>query len=98
MIVAQGAILDEFNRKLKLDHTAAVVRELCAERDGYVTRCDPRVVGEVLRDLGGGRLTKETVINHDVGVDMLGPLAGVVSFGSILGRVRAPSTTKADAA
>ncbi|MDB6109539.1 MAG: pdp [Pedosphaera sp.] len=98
MLMAQGANLEEFSRKLKLDHTAPVVRELSAERDGYVTCCDPRVIGEVVRDLGGGRLTKEMIIHHDVGVDMLVPPGEPVSFGSILCRVHAIDPVQADAA
>ncbi|HEY2953252.1 MAG TPA: thymidine phosphorylase [Verrucomicrobiae bacterium] len=71
LIVAQGADLAAFNRKLALDHTAPVVKEFDSPRDGFVTHCDARLIGEIVRDLGGGRMTKESVIHPDVGIDRL---------------------------
>ena len=71
MIVAQGADLKAFNRKLALDATAKVVVAVKAPQSGYVAQCDARILGEVIRDIGGGRLTKESVINYDVGIDHL---------------------------
>ena len=55
MLAAQGADLDAFNRKLALDHTAPVVVELKAPASGFVSRCDAHILGETIRDLGGGR-------------------------------------------
>lgn len=98
MLVAQGADLDAFNRRLALDHTAPVVEELKATKTGFVSRCDARIVGEMIRDLGGGRLTKESVINYEVGVDHLAKPGEEVKAGSILARLHAPGTTQADAA
>ena len=71
LLAAQGADLDAYRKKLLHDHTAPVVCELPARRGGYISRCDSRVVGEVIRDLGGGRLTKDTVVQTDVGVDRM---------------------------
>jgi thymidine phosphorylase len=71
MIVAQGADLKAFNRKLALDSTAKVFVEVKSERSGYVSKCDARIIGEVIRNLGGGRLTKDSAINFDVGVDRI---------------------------
>jgi thymidine phosphorylase len=71
MIVAQRADLKAFNRKLALDSTAKVFVEVKSEKAGYVSKCDARIIGEVIRDLGGGRLTKESAINYDVGVDQI---------------------------
>jgi pyrimidine-nucleoside phosphorylase len=98
MILAQGADLEAFNRKLEHDHTAPVVMELNAPRDGFVTGCDARIVGEVVRDLGGGRLNKESMIQPEVGVDMLAPVGDIVSFGSILCRVHAMDKAQAETA
>ncbi len=98
MLGAQGADLDAFNRKLALDHTAPVVVELKAERSGFVSKCDARVIGEVARDLGAGRLTKESTINHDVGVDMLAKPGDKVQRGSILCRIHAATSADAEAA
>jgi pyrimidine-nucleoside phosphorylase len=71
MIVAQGADLKAFNKKLSFDSTAPFVLELKSPRAGFVSRCDARIFGEVIRDLGGGRLTKESKINYDLGVDKI---------------------------
>ncbi|MFM2295419.1 MAG: hypothetical protein RLZZ350_1832, partial [Verrucomicrobiota bacterium] len=89
MLVAQGADLAAFNRKLQRDHTARVVVELKATRSGYVAQCDAKILGEVIRDLGGGRLTKESVINFDVGVDQLAKPGEAVKPGAILCRIHA---------
>jgi len=98
MLVAQGADLDAFNEKLAHDYTAPVVLELKAKHDGFVSRCDARVIGEVIRDLGGGRLTKETKINFDVGVDRLAKPGDKVQPGSTLCRIHAVTLADADAA
>jgi pyrimidine-nucleoside phosphorylase len=55
MIVAQGADLKAFNRKLALNSTAVVVELNVRKMAGYVSKCDARIIGEVIRDLGGGR-------------------------------------------
>jgi pyrimidine-nucleoside phosphorylase len=98
MLVAQGADLAAFEKKLQRGHAAPVVMELDAEQDGFVSSCDARIIGEVVRDLGGGRLTKETVIHPEVGVDLLPTLGDVSSFGSILCRVHAVDKAQAEAA
>ncbi|MFZ0827458.1 MAG: thymidine phosphorylase [Verrucomicrobiia bacterium] len=97
MLVAQGANLAAFNKKLALDHTASAVMELKSPRAGFVSKCDARIIGEVTRDLGGGRLTKESIINHDVGVDHLAKPGEAVQKGSILARVHAASQAQAEA-
>jgi pyrimidine-nucleoside phosphorylase len=98
MLVAQGADLGAFNKKLALDHTAPVVLEIKADRSGLVSKCDARLVGEVIRDLGGGRLTKESVINYDVGVDQLAKPGEPVEKSATLCRVHAADCAQAAAA
>jgi pyrimidine-nucleoside phosphorylase len=98
MLVAQGADLDAFNKKLALDHTAPVVVELKSSCGGFVSRCDARLIGEVIRDLGGGRLTKDSVINCDVGVDQIAKPGERVEMNSILLRVHAADRAQAAAA
>ena len=98
MLAAQGADVAAFNKKLEHDHTAPVVMEVCATEDGFVQSCDARIVGEVVRDLGGGRLTKDTVIKPDVGVDMIAAAGEVVSFAGVLCRVHASTKPEAEAA
>ncbi|MGA2864773.1 MAG: thymidine phosphorylase [Verrucomicrobiota bacterium] len=98
MLAAQGADLTQYHRKLALDCTAPAASELAAARAGYVARCDARILGEVIRDLGAGRLTKESVLNYDVGVDRLAKPGARVSAGSVLARVHAPGRARAEAA
>jgi pyrimidine-nucleoside phosphorylase len=98
MLVAQGADLGAFNKKLALDHTAPTVLEIKADRSGLVSKCDARVIGEVIRDLGGGRLTKESAINYDVGVDRLAKPGEPVEKSATLCRVHAADRAQAAAA
>jgi pyrimidine-nucleoside phosphorylase len=98
MLAAQGADLKAFNRKLAQDSTAPVVVALKAGKSGFVSRCDARIIGEVIRDLGGGRLTKESAINYDVGVDQLAKPGEAVRAGSVLARIHAPDKSRAASA
>jgi pyrimidine-nucleoside phosphorylase len=95
MIAAQGADLKAFNRKLALDSTAKVVAEVKADQSGYVSKCDARIIGEVIRDLGGGRLTKESAINYDVGVDRLAKPGERIEKAGVLCRVHAADAASA---
>jgi pyrimidine-nucleoside phosphorylase len=95
MLAAQGANLAACNKKLRLDSTAPVVVELKAAKAGYVSRCDARIVGEVIRDLGGGRLTKESRINYDVGVDQIAKPGERVEKAGRLCRVHAAGSVAA---
>ena len=94
MIVAQGADLKAFNKKLVLDSTAKVVAEVKSEKAGYVSKCDARIIGEVIRDLGGGRLTKDSQINYAVGVDQMAKLGERVGKSGTLCRVHAADSAQ----
>ena len=98
MIIAQGADLKVFNQKLALDSTAPAVVELKSEKSGYISKCDARIIGEVIRDLGGGRLTKDSAINYDVGVDRMAKPGERVEKSGILCRVHATDETQAEVA
>jgi pyrimidine-nucleoside phosphorylase len=98
MLVAQGADLKAFNEKLQQDSTASVVLELKADRAGYVSKCDARIIGEVIRDLGGGRLTKESLINFDVGLDQIAKPGECVEKSGTLCRIHAADSIQAKAA
>jgi pyrimidine-nucleoside phosphorylase len=89
MLASQGADLDAFRRKLERDAIATVVMELKAGTAGYVSKCDARIIGEVIRELGGGRFTKESQINHDVGVDRIAKPGERVEKSGVLCRIHA---------
>ena len=95
LLAAQGADLDAFRRKLQAGNTAPIVLEHKASATGFVTACDARIVGEIVRDLGGGRLTKDTVINPDVGIEILAPPATRVRAGDVLALIHAADATSA---
>ncbi len=96
MLFAQGADLKAFNLKLALDSTAKVVVEVKSEKAGYVSKCDARIIGEIIRDIGGGRLTKESAINFDVGVDQIVKPGERVHKNSTLLRLHAAGLKQAD--
>jgi pyrimidine-nucleoside phosphorylase len=98
MLVAQGADLAAFNKKYLRDSNAKVVVEVKAEKAGYVSKCDARIIGEVIRDLGGGRLTKESAINYDVGMDSIAKPGERIGKSAVLCRIHATDTTQAKAA
>jgi len=98
MLIAQGADLAAFNKKLVLDTTAPVVAELKVDKPGFVAKCDARLIGEIIRDLGGGRLTKESAINYDVGIDQIAKPGEHVRNSGVLCRVHAADSAQAKAA
>ena len=98
MLAAQGVDLATCERKLARDQTASVVLEIRSDREGFIAQCNARVIGEIIRDLGGGRLTKETVLNLEVGIDALAKPGERVRAGSLLARVHAVTAAQAHAA
>ncbi len=95
MLEAQGADLEAMDKKLSVDSEAAVMMPVEARRSGFISRCDARLIGEVVRDLGGGRITKDSAINYQVGVDQIAKPGTRIKAGGPLARVHA---TKADQA
>jgi thymidine phosphorylase len=87
MLSAQGVDLAVFEQKVQLDHTAQMVHECQADSDGFVADIDARILGELVRDLGGGRFDKHSSIDPNVGIDKLVQLGEPVSRGALLGRI-----------
>jgi pyrimidine-nucleoside phosphorylase len=96
MLRAQGADLDAFSSKLKQDHTAPVVVDLKSKRDGFLARADARIIGEVVRDLGAGRMTKEANIDFNVGMDEIAAIGERISKGATLCRVHTKTSEHAN--
>ncbi len=96
LLAAQGADLAAFESKLKQDVTAPIVRDFPASGKGYLARCDARIIGEVVRDLGGGRQTKDSEIQPDVGLDQM--LKPGEAIDRPLCRIHATTEADADAA
>lgn len=71
LLAAQGADLAQYAAMLCRDPLAPAIGEVHASEGGYIARCDARILGEVIRDLGGGRTTQDSVILPWVGIDRL---------------------------
>jgi len=98
MIEAQGANRKAFNDKLQLDSTAGAVLEIKSGKSGFVAKCDARRIGEVIRDLGGGRLRQNSVINHDVGMDKIAKPGQRVEKSDVLCRIHGADLAQAKSA
>jgi pyrimidine-nucleoside phosphorylase len=98
LLAAQGADPTAFERKRQAGATAKCVREVPSERSGFVSTCDARILGEIIRDLGGGRVTKESVIDPAVGLDELVKPGEAIRAGAPLTRVHASTEAAAEAA
>jgi len=98
ILTAQGADLSAFQDKLGRETLAPVVSELKAGEEGYVVRCDARVVGEVVHALGGGRTARTDSIQPDVGIDRLVKPGWKVESGQVIARVHASDPLSAEQA
>lgn len=96
MLAMQGADVSAFDRKVAKQDTAAHVVELRSDRNGVVSGCDARVIGKVIRDLGGGRLMKGAAINPDAGIDAMAKPGDKIASGDVLCRLHLPSSNSAD--
>jgi len=74
---------------------APVQRETPAQTGGFIRRIHAKDVGLVSMHLGGGRATKEDVIDLGVGVLLNKKVGDPVAAGESLGRVYAPDEEKA---
>jgi pyrimidine-nucleoside phosphorylase len=91
MLKAQGADLTAFENKLRKPSEAVFVTDIIARSAGRVSRCDARIIGEVVRDLGGGRQTKESVLNYEVGIEIFAKPGSIIQKGEPLARLYAAS-------
>ena len=98
LLAAQGADLAAFTEMLDDYSGAPVVWEYLSTVTGTVIRSDARLIGEAVRTLGGGRMTKESPIHHGVGVDRIAKPGGKLNAGEVLARVHARTPEEGDAA
>ena len=95
MVRAQGGDLRALQKKLARERTAPVVLELKSRSNGFVQSCDARTIGEIVRDLGGGRVTKDDKINFEVGIDAMVEPGSRVRGGDCLARIHAATAREA---
>lgn len=74
---------------------APVVMNAVSERAGYVHHIAADGVGMVSLHLGGGRATKESVIDLSVGLLLKKKVGDMVGKGDVLAEIHAPSQEKA---
>lgn len=77
---------------------APVVREMAAERDGFLAGMHARGVGEVSGDLGAGRARKSDAVDPAVGLDLHVTVGDRVEAGQPLITVHARTEEAADRA
>jgi pyrimidine-nucleoside phosphorylase len=102
--IADGSALEAYERWIRAQGgdpdesalpTAPVVRELPADRDGYVSDLGAVAVGQAALHLGAGRRTKDDAIDHSVGIVCLLKPGDPVAKGEALAEIHA--ATEADA-
>ena len=96
IVAGQGGDLKAFHAKLERDHTAPYVAELKAKSSGWVSHCDARMIGELIRDLGGGRTRKEAAVDGDVGVDRIAGVGESIAAGDVLCRLHVREAAQID--
>jgi pyrimidine-nucleoside phosphorylase len=90
MMVAQGADLEAFNAKLATPMPTFAL-EITSPSSGVIADLDARIVGEIVRDLGGGRLHQDSVLNLEVGVAAMKKPGELVEMGESLAVLHAAS-------
>lgn len=89
MVAALGGpadFVEEFEAYLR---EAAVVEDVPAGAEGFVSAIDTRALGLAVVELGGGRRRPTDAIDHAVGLDQLAPLETTVSADTPLARIHA---------
>ena len=102
--IADGSALAAYERWIRAQGgdpdegalpTAPIVKELTADRGGYVAELGAVAVGLAALHLGAGRQTKEDSIDHSVGIVCLSKPGDQVAQGEALAEIHA--ATQADA-
>lgn len=92
-VVAQGGCEEEVLHSEKLPIARYVEDVLCAE-DGYVAKIQTEEIGRISLLLGGGRETKESVIDLTVGVVLNKKRGDKVQKGDVLATIHANDRKK----
>ena len=97
IVSAQGGRLEMTQAAYGLPR-AGTVRPLAASSSGFVSRIDARIVGETVRELGGGRFRTDDAIDPRVGVVLSKKCGSAVAAGEVLLEIHAPGDEAADSA
>ncbi len=105
--MADGSALEAYERWIRAQGgdtdegalpTAPVVREVAADREGYVAALGAVAVGQAALHLGAGRRTTDDTIDHSVGIVCLLKRGDRVAKGEPLAEIHAASNEAADEA
>lgn len=77
--------------------SAPVVKQVTAQRSGFIQRIPARTVGDCVVRLGGGRAIKTDPIDHRVGIETHFHVGAPVTAGDVLFTVHAVSDAAANA-
>jgi pyrimidine-nucleoside phosphorylase len=88
MLAAQGADLEAYRDKLNREVAAQVI-EIHSCSSGFIHSCNAFALGEIVRDLGAGRVQKDTRVDPDAGIDRIAKPGDRVAAGDLLCRVHA---------
>lgn len=97
MVEAQGGNSEQI-KNLNLLPEAPVKLEVYAPRDGYIKRIYAEKMGLVSLKLGGGRRTKEDVVDPSVGIVIEKNVADYVKKGDLLATIHAATEESAQSA
>ena len=98
MVAALGGPADLLERSRHHLPRASVQQPVCALQEGIVQSIDVRALGACVVDLGGGRRTPQSVIDHAVGLAAVRGCGERIARGDALAVVHARSATDAEAA
>lgn len=98
MVAALGGPVHFIDTPSRFLPESTVIREITADRSGYVTAINGQALGMVVVDLGGGRKVETDKIDYAVGLSDMVPLGTKVRKGQALGRVHAARMDSAEAA
>jgi len=84
MITAQGGDPEVVDHPRKILPSAGKVLTIESPRGGYIQTCDALTIGNLVRDLGGGRKSKSDKIDPSVGVYLRKRPKNKISKGEIL--------------
>jgi thymidine phosphorylase len=89
MVAAQGGPLRFVEDWARFLPEASVIREVAADRAGYVSAMDTQAMGLIVVRLGGGRQVEGDRVNPAVGLSDIAALGTWVEKGQPLARVHA---------
>lgn len=97
IVLAQGGALAPGSSAYGLPR-AKVIRPLLAQSGGFVSRLDARIIGETVREMGGGRFAVAERIDPSVGISLGKKCGDAVAIGEPLLEIHASSVEHATAA